>query len=164
MIPFLDQIIPVLVTISGNVTTVPTSVNFTDNANSLYASFATIIGFIAILLSSPGLQTWFSHTFGIRKQQIESSAELVGTLAQELLNAQGSVAAITQLMYNLVPENQREVLDKQVAPVLADIQKSIDKINDTLDKVVPKAHPVLTARVNRNRDINIIRYTTATTR
>jgi hypothetical protein len=155
MIPSMDQIIPVLVTLAGNVTTVPTSVNFTDNAASLYTSFATIISFIAILLSSPGLQTWFSHTLGIRKQQIEASAELIGTLSQELLKSKGEVASVIQLLYDLAPEGQKEALDKQVAPILANIQKSIDRINDTLDKVVTKAHPTLTATINRNTDVNV---------
>jgi hypothetical protein len=155
MIPILDQIIPVLATLAGNVTTVPTSVSFTDNANSLYSGLAAIVGFIGILLSTPGIKVWLSHAFGIRKEQIDASAELIGTLASQALKSKEQVAAVIQLIYDLAPPDQKAALDIKVAPILADIQKSIDKINDTLDKIVPKAHPTLTAKLNRNTDMNV---------
>ena len=155
MIPIMDQILPVLQVVAGNITTVPSSINFVDNANSLYTSIATIIGFIAILLSTPGIKVWLNHAFGIRKDQIDAGAALLGTLASQTIKSKEQVAAVIKLIYDLTPDADKGKLDKLIAPILADIQKSIDQINNTLDTVVPKAHPTLTAKINRNTDVNV---------
>jgi len=147
---FMDQIVPVMASIAGNTTIVPTSVNFTDTASSLYSGLAAVIGFIGIILSTPGFKTWMNHAFGIRKEQIDASAALIGTLANQAIKSKEQITWVIQLVYNLASKEQKEVLDKQVAPILADIEKSIDQINTTLDQIIPKAHPALTARINRN--------------
>lgn len=133
-----EQVIPVIVPpVQTAVTT--TTQPVVDIVDSILARTETFFGLLIIILSSPGviaLANYFK-----RGKQRQAGEELLGYLALQVKDIRKEQGPYTQFIYNMLPDEQKKIVDNKFGPVVQTASDKLDNLNDELGKLSPKLAP-----------------------
>lgn len=138
-----------LASIAAN-TTIPIIVpvqSLGDSGGSLTGSIGIFIAIISGLLSMPGLQTFISHVFGKRKEEINADATLLGTVSNTVISHKDQIKQIIDVLYAIVPEDKKSIIDEKLKPILQTANVDAVLLNSTMNNVVKNLHPSARAAI-----------------